>query len=284
MNLLNVTSIQRGCVYDGPGMRTTVFLKGCTLNCPWCCNPETISSTPEVFVYKERCLKQQNIISSLCKQCDYYHKGGINLQCPMGVFKETSIVYTIEELYHSILQDKTLYDESEGGVTFSGGEPLLQAVSLEPLLKRLNRENINIWLETTLMAKHEYVDCVKKYVNGLYVDLKLQPTVMGGHLTDNRYLEVIRGNLESFVSTNNIQICFRMVFIDGMLSYFKEILNVLLSLNINRLELLKFHSLGHNKYKRLSLEYKNFTPSDDSYLKFYNVLTNNGIKVEMLKI
>jgi pyruvate-formate lyase-activating enzyme len=75
-----------------------------------------------------------------------------------------------------------------------------------------------------------------------------------------------------------------MVFIDGMLSYFKEILNVLLSLNINRLELLKFHSLGHNKYKRLSLEYKNFTPSDDSYLKFYNVLTNNGIKVEMLKI
>lgn len=77
MKSLEVTNIQRGCVYDGPGVRTTVFLKGCSLCCPWCCNPETITREDAFYIDNSKCLKYQGISSSICNACEKY--GGENL-------------------------------------------------------------------------------------------------------------------------------------------------------------------------------------------------------------
>lgn len=133
MRSLNITSIQRGCLYDGPGVRTTVFLRGCILKCPWCCNPETIFLENDFFLDNSKCLKIKHINSSLCDNCERYG-GAISVDnCPFGVSERISDIYPFEDLINELLKDKTLFDATGGGITFSGGEPLLQVADLTDL-------------------------------------------------------------------------------------------------------------------------------------------------------
>lgn len=105
-----ITNIQRFSLHDGPGIRTTIFLKGCSLRCPWCSNPENIKPYPEK-----------------------YYKDGIE-----GIYGKN---YTCDEVYNEIIKDRAFYDEN-GGVTFSGGEALLYVNELLPLLEKLKKERI----------------------------------------------------------------------------------------------------------------------------------------------
>ena len=124
-----VTNIQHFCLHDGYGIRTTVFLKGCSLRCPWCANPENINMNIEKYVEK---LNNKEIEKNY----------GFNI--------------TIDELYSEIVKDKNFYSNG-GGVTFSGGEPILQINELEDLLIKLNNENINITFETALFVPKDYL-------------------------------------------------------------------------------------------------------------------------------
>ena len=98
MKQLEVTAIQRGCVYDGMGVRTTVFLKGCPFSCPWCCNPETLYSSPLFFIDNQKCIKEKGLSSSLCRKC--IRNGGFDTLecCPFGVSEATSRLLSVEEL------------------------------------------------------------------------------------------------------------------------------------------------------------------------------------------
>ena len=121
---VRITNIQHFSLDDGPGIRTTIFLKGCNLTCPWCCNPENINFEIENYIHNNQ-------------------KESFGYDIPL------------EELEKEILKDEVFYSENDGGVTFSGGEPLLQIKELEPLLKSLRSKNINICFETALCVPSE---------------------------------------------------------------------------------------------------------------------------------
>ena len=146
-----LTNIQRFSLHDGPGIRTTVFLKGCSLRCPWCSNPENLNPNPEKYV-----------------------NNGLS-----GVYGRE---YNTDELYIEVVKDLAFYDgdwssleleEMPGGVTFSGGECLLQMDRLEPLLERLKAEKIHTAVETCLFAPAYQLSIAIKYIDLFYVDIKI---------------------------------------------------------------------------------------------------------------
>ena len=119
-------------VHDGPGIRTTVFFKGCPLSCKWCHNPESLEKEPQGFFNKEKCIK--------CGHCD---------NCPTGARETIGYEITIPELLKEINKDLLFYEQSGGGVTFSGGEPFYQAEFLLEALDECRKEHINTAIDTS---------------------------------------------------------------------------------------------------------------------------------------
>ena len=140
---VRVSNIQRFSLHDGPGIRTTIFFKGCNLKCPWCANPENIDFMPTPYINDNT--KEEGIFG-----------------------------YEVEalELYEEIIKDKEFYKLNNGGVTFSGGEPMLQMRQLEPLLQKLKEEKINMCIETALQVPKELVEIAQKYIDEFIIDTK----------------------------------------------------------------------------------------------------------------
>ena len=160
-NKIVLTNIQRFSLHDGPGIRTTVFLKGCNLKCPWCANPENMD------------FKLIKYFNEETKEEGYF---GNEIE--------------ISKLYNEIIKDKAYYKMNNGGVTFSGGEPLLQIKALEPLLIKLKNENINICIETALQVSTELVRIAAKYIDEFIVDIKI--------LDNEKCKDILNGNLELY--------------------------------------------------------------------------------------
>jgi len=144
-----VFNIQRFSVHDGPGIRTTVFLKGCTLHCFWCHNPEGIRPKPEIQFYPERCIGCGACLEA-CKHGAQILQDGVHVymrencvmcgkcvdNCFSGALELTGTVVTVDEVMAEVLADRAFYANSGGGVTLSGGEPLLQADFSRAILQR----------------------------------------------------------------------------------------------------------------------------------------------------
>lgn len=278
MKQLRITNIQRGCVYDGPGVRTTVFLKGCTLHCPWCCNPETLSYEKDKYIDDEKCMLFQGKQSHLCKQCERNHGIRTIDDCPFGVVEETSKDYDVEELLEILLNDSLLFKETKGGVTFSGGEPLLQAEVLSPLLIKLKEKGIHIALETTLVSPAINLKHIIPYADYFIVDFKFQPQMNLFNLT---YLSTINKlyNLLKCKDVTN-----RMVFVDEMESYKDLIVSSLNNLGVSNLELIACHSLGEKKYIKLKMPITKVEASTNKLESFRDYLNRSGIEVFLLTI
>ena len=144
---VRITNIQHFSLDDGPGIRTTIFLKGCNLNCPWCCNPENIRFEIEEYTHDD--------------QNDSF---GYDI--------------SLEELEKEILKDEVFYDKGNGGVTFSGGEPLLQIKELEPLLKSLKEKNINICFETSLSVATDLLEMAIYYIDEILANPEYESPVL----------------------------------------------------------------------------------------------------------
>jgi len=238
MDNILVTNIQRFSLHDGPGIRTTVFLKGCSLRCPWCCNPENI--VPQ----KQR-----------------YKKDGVD-----GVY---GTWYNTDTLYREIIKDRAFYGgqnqefcitsdmqlgDLPGGVTFSGGEALLQIKKLENLLQLLKKEHIHMAIETCLFAQQIQLRTALEYIDLFYVDIKildniLCKTILNGDLTE--YLS----NLDILLKSGK-PVVFRIPVIGGYtddLENRHRIIDLLKQTkgNILKVELIKEHNLGHKKYTSL---------------------------------
>lgn len=180
MKLL-VTNIQRFCLHDGPGIRTTVFLKGCSLHCPWCCNPENISFQPQFYCQKKKCIA----VNGVCPygECAFANRVvtlgklmSLTLEdvkrCKAGAIGIYGQWYSEDELCFELMKDAPFWGK-EGGITFSGGESLLQWDVLESLLSRLKTSGIHLCVETSLFIPNEIVMKALTLIDHWIIDVKL---------------------------------------------------------------------------------------------------------------
>lgn len=188
MTTANVTNIQRFSLNDGPGIRTTVFLQGCNMRCTWCHNPETFSAKPVLMHYPNKCIgcgkcfevcpnkahkldastKQHVIDRTLCVNC-----GKCAEVCMADALVMSSKPMTVEEVMKEIRQDKLYYDESNGGVTVSGGEAMLHKEFVSELADACHKEGIKIGVETNMSIPWHHVEDVLKKMDLIMCDMKL---------------------------------------------------------------------------------------------------------------
>jgi len=187
MALTGITfNVQRFSTEDGPGIRTTVFLKGCPLRCTWCHNPEGLSPWPELMWYDVRCIGARDCLSACpldalaltpqgmhidrerCTAC-----GACAEACPTGALEVIGREWTPEELFAEVEKDVVFYDTSGGGVTFSGGEPMRQADFVLALARLCREAGIHVALDTCGVAAWERYEQVLPLVDLLLYDLKL---------------------------------------------------------------------------------------------------------------
>ncbi len=246
-----VTNIQRFSLHDGPGIRTTIFFKGCNLKCPWCCNPENIDFNIQEYVDD-------------------------------GIKKYYGYEISLEELEEEILKDR-IYYENGGGVTFSGGECLWQFKRIEPLLKKLKMNNINICIETALTVPREYLNIAIKYVDEFYVDVKI---------LDKTTSKIINGNPELFISNYKKIISLKKSVVVRIpivkdFTYTEDNINLIVNLLKNSkpdsVQIFRIHNLAQKKYETLNIKSAKFENVSDSELqKILFCFKNNDIKCEII--
>lgn len=180
-----ITDIERFSLKDGPGIRTTVFLKGCNMACKWCHNPETLAIKPQLMVYPEKCVSCSACLKACSVGARRLEKNQLvydRLQC-VGCGRCASVCYTgalemsgkemsVEEIMEEIMQDKAYYQNSGGGVTLSGGEISLQPEFVLELLTALKKENISTAIETNLYAPWEIYETFLPLVDLVMFDIK----------------------------------------------------------------------------------------------------------------
>ena len=294
MEKLLVSRIQRFSVDDGPGIRTTVFLKGCNLNCHWCHNPESISSgldieyQPEGCVGCEACARlcgchqftpEHDFERLSCKRC-----GRCVEVCVYGALKSVGQFMTPDEIFEVVLRDAIFYDTSGGGVTFSGGEALLQTEALKELLSLCKTRQLHTALDTAGNVHWQAFEAVMKDTDLFLFDIKLVTDEL--HLewtkvSNKRILENVRRLCEL-----EQRVWVRVPVIPGVNcnDEMKEIAHFVASLPfVDRIELLPYHAYGEGKYALLGLKNKmNCQPPDDAFMEkqqgFFSAL---GLKVSM---
>lgn len=254
---VRVSNIQRFCLHDGPGIRTVVFLKGCNLRCPWCANPENIDYEFTEFYD------------------DVTHKNRI-------------VGYDIEaiNLYDEIIKDEVYFSFNNGGVTFSGGEPLLQIKELEPLLKKLKDNNINIAIETDLQVATDLVKIALKYVDEFIVDVKildkdLNKKILGGNI------DLYMDNVELLSRNNKIDIFRIPLSNEYTLTKNNQelILKFLEKYKCNRVEIFKIHNLAESKYKAIGKNIITFSlVKDEDVMNIYDKIKKRNVNVSIIKV
>ena len=272
MKTPNVINIQKFSVHDGDGIRTTIFFKGCYLNCWWCHNPESQSFAPEVMINTEKCTgcraceqvcPQKAIRMENCKQCTDRTKCKVCSSClDYCVNNAREVVgkqYTIAELVKEVDKDYMFYEESFGGVTLSGGEVMAQDMEyIEELLKKLKRKGYNIAIDTCGFAPQKNFATVLPYADTFLYDIKLMDDEK-----HKKYMgqsnELIFTNLK-YLSDNGARIYIRIPVIGGVndsdeeiqaiISYLKE------NISVAQVNLLPYHDIASSKYQRLDVTYK----------------------------
>jgi pyruvate formate lyase activating enzyme len=266
-----IFDIRRFSVHDGPGLRTTVFFKGCPLRCLWCHNPESQHRRQERMFWAERCLKCQSCIAS-CPQGALSWNGTQvvtdNLKCTLsGACVETCYAdarqiagrkMTVDEVMSEIRRDIAFYDGSEGGATFSGGEPLLQPDFLLALLEACKASEIHTALDTSGFAGWDVLDRVRNSVDLFLYDLKLMDPGRHRKFTgafNTRILE----NLQRLAKHGH-HIIVRVPIIPGVND---DLENLRLTAafasalgGLGRVDLLPYHHAAMSKYERLHRTYR----------------------------
>jgi len=265
-----IFNIQRYSLHDGPGIRTTVFFKGCPLECWWCQNPESISAETNIMRQPERCLGCGSCMEScpegavrvgeagpvidrnLCSRCLKCASA-----CPAEALEAVGKEYSAEELVKEALKDRLIFDNSGGGVTFSGGEPLMQPDFLEETLKALNREAVHTVIDTSGYAPWPVLEQAAVYADMFLYDLKLVNDLESRKYTGISSRLAI-DNLKRLVD-GGARVRVRMPVIPSINDHngnIDAIVETLVEAGLNELELIPYHNYGTAKYARLDLEYR----------------------------
>ncbi len=261
--------MQRFSLHDGPGIRTTVFFKGCPLHCAWCQNPESIDPGPGIFQHPERCLgcdacleqcpegaiapgNQGAVIDrGLCTACLECAK-----TCPAGALEAAGKKYTLSALVAETLRDRFMFDSSGGGVTCSGGEPLQQPVFLRAFLSVLREEGVHTVLDTSGYAPWPVLKETADLCDLVLYDLKLLTTPHAEKYTGVAS-DLIVDNFKKLArSTTALQARLPLVpTITDQRENLQAVAGLLEECAVGKLELVSYHRYGQAKYRKLGLSY-----------------------------
>ena len=256
-----IFDIKRFAVHDGPGIRTSVFLKGCPCSCRWCHNPESMKPYP------------QKINKSISLDGKIFKKEEI-------IGKSMSVLDVMSE----IRKDKIFYDESGGGVTFSGGEPLMQSEFLLELLKKCKIENIHTTVDTSGFVDEGKMLKIIDYVGLFLYDLKLINNELHKKYTGVSNKIILQNLL--ILANKYKDIIIRIPIIQGITDTnenLEEIIEYLSDLPmIKEINFLPYHNIAKEKYKRLNMEYHKYPKIKQEKLdKVKNMFEHAGYKVKI---
>lgn len=266
-----IFDVKRYSIHDGPGIRTTVFLKGCPLQCWWCHNPEGQSPLPQLVYRPDRCLRC-GACAEVCPQGAVSMDGDLVItelercsvcgSCIEVCYAEAREMagreVTVAELMGEIERDIDFYDQSGGGVTFSGGEPLLQPDFLVAALQSCRDRGIHTAVDTSGQSSWESLEAVREYVDLFLYDLKLADP--GQHeLYTGSSNETALDNLQA-LSQAGESIIIRVPVIPGINDHPENIqaLGALAAAlpAVQRVDLLPYHPTAEDKYARLGMPYR----------------------------
>ncbi|UTJ47087.1 glycyl-radical enzyme activating protein [Atlantibacter subterranea] len=267
-----IFNIQRYSTHDGPGIRTVVFLKGCSLGCRWCQNPESRSRERDVLFDPRLCLEG----CDLCQQAlpdiiqrsltgliihreklETAHLDRLQDCCPTQALTVCGEEKSVEQIMATVLRDKPFYDRSGGGLTLSGGEPFMNPEMALALLKASHEQGIHTAVETCLHVPWHYVEPSLPYTDLFLADLKHVDDAAFKTWTDGSARRVMK-NLENVAAAGK-QIIIRVPLIPGFNADEASIQAITdfaaEKLNVKEIHFLPYHTLGINKYHLLNQPY-----------------------------
>ena len=262
-----IFDIQHGSFVDGPGMRTSVFFKGCNLHCAWCHNPESQNPQPERLFYEDKCTR-----CGLCKQvCPTGTEnctlcGLCQQYCASGARKVCGREYTVDELMEDLLADRAFYENTGGGVTFSGGECLLQADFLTQVLERCGQEGIHTAVDTAGHVDRTVFERVLPLADLVLYDIKSMDSEQHRRYTGVGN-ERILANLARLLDSGK-PVWIRVPVVVGVNDSVEEMARIAAFLRAHRwperIELLPCHSMGEDKCRALGRQPQHFWGPDAS--------------------
>lgn len=268
-NLGLISDLQHFSTGDGDGIRTTVFMQGCNLACLWCHNPETIDIGGSLLFYETLCVNCRRcekvcpnsvhtfvdgkhlINRDLCKLVDNCEK-----VCPQNALKISGKQYELNQVMEYILEDVDFYERSNGGVTISGGEPLLQIDFCVGLAKACFEKKISVIVDTAGNVPFEYFQRIIPYTKTFFLDFKANSEAEYREKTGGS-LQLVLDNLKKLIDLNS-DVVVRIPIIpshNDTVEYMEKAADILKGLGVEKVQLLPFHRLGTAKYKALDKEY-----------------------------
>lgn len=293
---LEITDIQKCCTHDGPGLRTTVFFKGCPLSCKWCHNPETQSRGKELFYRPEKCIGCGSC-AGVCPQKGHRLEDGVHLfdptgcvrcmacaeGCPAGALEAASRTVTVEEVAEQVLADRVFY-RHRGGLTVSGGEPTAQREGLLLLLEAVKKEGIHTCLETCGFFPEALVRPLAERVDLFLFDVKDTDEARHQENTGVPLAPILR-NLRA-LDALGAQTVMRCILIPEV-NLNREHANALAALfhtlqHCRCVELLPYHPYGLSKSQQLGrsdVRYRQ--PEQEELADFAAVLKDRNVPVKL---
>lgn len=293
-----VSNIQRFSVHDGPGIRTVIFFKGCPLRCIWCQNPETQSTEAEVMQFQEYCIGCKNCIETCPQKAIFIQKGNVKIdrsrckgcglcikKCNAKALKASGKPMYEDDIIQEVLRDRVFYKNTSGGVTLSGGEPMMYPQATTRILKRLKAEGIHTAIETCGYFPTKWVSELKDCCDLLLFDIK--------H-TDPEIHKIYTGKDNALILENlhevkrfKIPVIIRVPLITGVNDDSENVSRTSeIAKKIGALELhfLPFHQLGENKWHSLDRDYKckdMVTPKEQTLANCKKIAESYGICVNI---
>lgn len=293
-----IFDIKHYSLHDGPGIRTTVFLKGCNLNCLWCHNPESISPKPELMHWSGRCTRcyscaevcptgainrndsgAVNIDRKICNLC-----GKCVEACLYNAMQIAGREMSIEDVMQEIEKDRIFYDQSHGGVTLSGGEPLVQNEFTEELLECCRSRGIHTTIETAGFSSSNIFERIAKSTDLVLYDLKFMDDALSRKYTGANNIGIMN-NLK-LLAANGAETWIRIPLVAGINdddSNIKKTAAFITSLKtVRRIGILPYHSGGIEKARRLGKEsqFKRFeSPSEERLREIEAVFRESNLEV-----
>lgn len=276
-----VFDVEEFTVFDGPGLRQTVFLKGCPLRCSWCHNPEGLSSRPQLMVSKGSCL-QCGACSKVCREQECISCGACIPVCPLHLRRIAGEEMTSEELANRIRKNSGYYEKYGGGVTFSGGEPLFQGEFLTEVLEQL--PGVHKAIETSGYCGEPLFRQVIGYLDYVMMDIKLFDGELHRKYTgvDNR--QILHN--ARILCEGNIPFVIRIPLIPGVNDYEENFRNTAAWIAdaraLLKVELLPYHKTAGAKYDMVGKTYQPAFDTEQSVWHSQQVFEEYGIRSEVL--